>query len=127
MDRAHRSTDKVVDNVEKQIAEVYKRHEDKLAGMYEKYFSQFADADEKKKKELDDELITKQQYVAWRSKTMMSGSKWKRFLKAVTKEIYKANVEAVAVTNKSLPNVFVENYNFIGKDVERQVNELGNI
>ena len=127
MDRAHRSTDKVVDNVEKQIAEVYKRHEDKLAGMYEKYFSQFADADAKKKEELDSGTITKQQYTAWRAKTMMTGSKWKRFLKAVSSEIYKANVEAIEVSNGALAEVFADNYNFTGKDIERQVNELGNI
>lgn len=124
MDRAHRRTDKVIDETLEKIDKVYSDKEEELVALCSKYFNQFEEADEKKRKEYEDGLITKSQYAAWRTSTMMTGKKWKRFLHRMCKEIHSLNALAIKVSNDRMADVFVENYNFVGKDIEEQVHGL---
>ena len=55
-------TDKALAVLEKKIAAVYKKAENELKPDIEAYFKQFEKADEEKKKALEAEEITKEEY-----------------------------------------------------------------
>ena len=124
MDSAHKYTDKKIEDTESQINKVYNKLEKDLIKMSNDYFEQFSDVDAEKQKEVESGDITEKEYRSWRASTMMSGLKWSNFSKAVSKRIYEANKQATDIFNSVLPDVFVENYNHIGKDIQRQVREI---
>ena len=66
----------------------------------EKYFAQFAEADEKKREQLEAGEITKEDYKQWRLKTMCQGEKYKKFRDELSKKYLKANQEADELVNK---------------------------
>ena len=124
MDRAHEYTDNKIESVEKKINKVYKNLQTKINKKTTQYFDQFKDADDAMRAKVDAEEMTEAEYNAWRITTMMQGAKWDKFVKEVCKLIYEANKKAISISNDAMTDVFIENYNYIGKDIERQVREL---
>ena len=124
MDSAHEYTDDKIDAVEKQIDRVYASLQKDIDKLAKQYFSQFEDADAQKLAEVKAGSITENEHRLWRASEMMSGRKWSAFVKKVCKLIYEANKKAVSISNMAMTDVFIENYNFVGKDIERQVHAL---
>lgn len=124
MDKAHERTDKEIELIERQIDRIYAVQQKLISKLTERYFSKFEKADNEKKAKLDAGEITESEYRKWRQSTMMNGVEWYKFISDVCKIIHRTNVQAVALSNKVMPNVFVDNYNEVGKDIERQVREI---
>lgn len=124
MDRAHEYTDNKIESVEKKINKVYKELQSEIDKKTAQYFDQFKEADDIMRKRLDAEEITENEYNVWRTTTMMRGAKWDKFVKDMCKIIHEANKKAISLSNEAMTDVFIENYNYTGKDIERQVREL---
>ena len=124
MDKAHEYTDRELELMGRKIDAIYKVQNKVVVKMAEKYFSQFEDVDNKKKQELEDGKITKAEYKNWRIATMMTGKKWNEFIHSLCKVIHRTNQRAIDISNNATIDVFVENYNFVGKSIEEQVHGL---
>lgn len=124
MDRAHEYTDNKIESVEKKINKVYKDLQAEIDKKTAQYFDQFKDADDAMRAKVNAEEMTEAEYNTWRTTTMMRGAKWDKFLKDMCKIIHEANKKAISLSNTAMTDVYIENYNHVGKDIERQVREL---
>lgn len=75
----------------------------------EKYFAQFAEADEKKREQLEAGEISKEDYKQWRLRTMCSGKEYKKFRDELAKRYLKANQQADELVNKKTSEIYALN------------------
>ena len=115
-------TDKALAVLEKKIAAVYKKAENELKPDVEAYFKQFEKADEEKKKALEAEEITKEEYKQWRIKTMMSGKGFEALRDKIAKRYLKANRETAKLRNEAMLGIMAESYNYEAYKIESAVN-----
>ena len=114
-------TDKALAELEKKIAAVYKKAEKELKPDIDSYFKQFEKADEEKKKALEAEEITKEEYKQWRIKTMMSGKEFEALRDKIAKQYLKANRETAKLRNEAMLEIMAESYNYEAYKLESAV------
>ena len=110
-DKAHILTDKKLEEMERRLAAIYASSESELTDIAEEYFSAFEEADEKKRKQLDDGEITEEEYRTWRQQKFLRGELYKKMQEDVAKKLLAINALAVAYINKQLPGIYAANYN----------------
>ena len=121
-DEGQELTDKALAVLEKKIAAVYKKAEKELKPDIDAYFKQFEKADNEKKKALEAEEITKEEYKQWRIKTMMSGKEFKALRDKIAKRYLEANKEADALVNAATPSIYALNHNYESYYMDCRIN-----
>ena len=121
-DEGQELTDKALAVLEKKIAAVYEKAEKELKPDIDAYFKQFEKADEEKKKALEAEEITKEEYKQWRIKTMMSGKEFEALRDKIAKQYLKANRETAKLRNEAMLGIMAESYNYEAYKLESAVN-----
>lgn len=120
-DRAHTQTDKELEQMERHLAEIYKRAGEELAEKADKYFSRFEELDAKKRALVETGEMTEQEYKAWRQSKLMTGQHWTAMKNKVAQELSNANKTATAYVNGRLPEIYSLNYNSVVGEVESAV------
>lgn len=116
-DRAHKITDKKLEEMEKHLTAIYSEAEKDIAEKMKKYFAQFQKADEKKRKLVELGELTKGEYKEWRQGKIMYGTRFAAMKKNISEELLHVNETATAYINGELPEVYALNYNAIGDAV----------
>ena len=114
--------DKKTEKLERKMAEIYRKAEKDLKEDIEAYFKQFEKADEEKKKALEAEEITKEEYKQWRIKTMMNGKEFEALKDKIAKRYLRANKEAAKLRNEAMLSIMAESYNYEAYKLESAVN-----
>lgn len=114
--------DKKTEKLERKMAEIYRKAEKDLKKDIEAYFNQFKKADEEKKKALEAEEITKEEYKQWRIKTMMNGKEFEALKDKIAKRYLRANKEAAKLRNDAMLGIIAESYNYEAYRLESAVN-----
>ena len=99
-ERAHKATEKRLAKIEQRLAGIYDRAEQELEAKADKYFSQFAEADEKKLKLVEQGKLDEEQYTAWRKRQMLTGERYTRLKEQIAAEYVNINQTAL-----SLPHI----------------------
>lgn len=120
-DPAHALADKELEEIEKRIAEIYRRTEKELEAKAAKYFKRFAELDTKKKQMVEAGKLSKADYLKWRKGKIMTGKHWQTLKKQTAETLNKTNVIATDYANKRLPSVYASNYNQVAAGLNRQV------
>lgn len=121
IDSAHTRTERELKTLERKTDSIYKSHVKKIQALYEKFFSQFESEDEEMRKKLEAKEITRKEYKEWQINTIIGSKQFKVFQKEVAKELLKARKETFSVINSTRDNVYIHNYNFVGKRIQKQV------
>ncbi len=117
-DKAHKATDERLEAMEKHISDIYSRAQKEIQEKADKYFAQFAKADEAKRKLVNDGEISQKEYELWRRIEIMHGKRFEEMQKNISKELLRVNQTATAYINGELPEIYALNYNALEKAVD---------
>ena len=117
-DKAHRLTDKKLEEMEKRLSAIYSRAEKEMQKTADEYFSKFAKQDEAKRKLLEQGKITEEEYTKWRKGKVMYGKRFTEMKEQCAKQLLNVNQTALAYVNGELPEVYALNYNALAGAVD---------
>ena len=125
-DKAHRLTDKKLEEMEKRLSAIYSR----AGKTVQKKMADYAKSIDKKSTELlqaykdaeteGEKREAKRAYIRFYRKVVKS----KEFVSlsaAVADDLYKANVEASAYINSQTPSIYALNYNYINAEMAKDI------
>ncbi len=117
-DKAHRLTDKKLEEMEKRLSAIYSRAGKEIQKTADEYFSRFAKQDEAKRKLLEKGKITEEEYKKWRKGKVMYGKRFTEMKEQCAKQLLNVNQTALAYVNGELPEVYALNYNALASSVD---------
>ena len=117
-DKAHRLTDKKLEEMEKRLSAIYSRAEKEIQKTADDYFSKFAKQDEAKRKLLEQGKITEDEYTKWRKGKIMYGKRFTEMKEQCAEQLLNVNQTAIAYINGELPEVYALNYNALESAVD---------
>lgn len=120
-DPAHALADKELEAIEKRIEEIYRRANAEAEKNAAAYFKRFEALDKQKRALVESGEMTKDAYRKWKQGKIMTGKHWETLKRQTAERMNQANVAAVEYANKSLPKVYVANYNQIANGINNQV------
>lgn len=120
-DKGRTLTDKKLEEMERHLSAIYSRAHKELSEKYENYILKFEEADEKKRKLLENGKITEREYQRWRKGQIATGSYWRNMKEQTAKQLLRVNEIALAYVNDQLPEIYAINYNWSAKDLEMQI------
>lgn len=111
-DIGHRETEKLIAQMEREVAKIYTQAEKELQKKLHAYLASFKAKDAKKREALQAEEITKEDYDKWRTGQMMIGKRWKEMRDTLAQDLHNANEIARSVVNGYMPEVYAINHNY---------------
>lgn len=123
-DKAHKQTDKIIEEMEQAIRLLYSSRQAEIQGIFNQFFEKYKDEDEIMRQKVEEGVIDKQEYVNWRQKTILRDKQYKQTIKKMSAKYTEILQEAVALANGRMKEVYGLNYDFVGKEIEKQVRTL---
>ncbi|MBQ6127101.1 hypothetical protein IJI69_00425 [Candidatus Saccharibacteria bacterium] len=118
MDKAHGYADKTIEEIEKELKDIYATAQKQLAVKAEAYMNKFIAADEKQRKLLEKGELSKQDYTKWLKKKVMSGQRFTKMKEQCAEQLSHANQIAIDHINNRMADVYAVSYNALEKDVK---------
>ena len=118
MDKAHRLTDKKLEEMEKRLSAIYSEAQKDIQKKADEYFDKFKKADEEKRKLVKQGKLTDEEYKTWRQNKVMYGKRFTAMKEDVAKQLLNVNQTATAYINGELPEVYSLNYNALAESVD---------
>lgn len=118
MDKAHRLTDKKLEEMEKRLSAIYSASQKDIQKKADEYFDKFKKADEEKRKLVKQGKLTDEEYKTWRQNKIMYGKRFTAMKEDVAKQLLNVNQTATAYINGELPEVYTLNYNALAESVD---------
>lgn len=113
-------TDPIVDKMEKQIKTIYRKAEKEIDGKWRKYLDDMQLRILKKQSELNDGLITQEEFETYVRNQWLIAERWESMCDTIAETYTHANERALAYVNDQMPNVYAVNYNQIQWDIAEQ-------
>lgn len=123
-DRAHEQTDKIIEQLERRIAIVYKEAANEMRETVNKYFDRFNDQDKEQKAKVEAGEITETEYKQWRTGKMVTGERYKSMQKKLAERFTRANEIALEYINGKLPEIYAINWNYTAYNIEKLFGNL---
>ena len=118
MDRGHRETEKLLNELERKITREYAQAFKEISKKADGYFEKFAAQDEKMLEKLKAKEITKWEYQQWRTNKMLVGSRWTNLKETLAKDLTNADQIAMSYVNGYTADVYALNMNYATYDIE---------
>ena len=118
MDKMHKQTDRELKMLEKRLQTEYKQAYEEISKKLERMSKSFQKKDAEKRVLLSNGDITQQMYTTWRQEQMMKGGRLYAIQKSLAETMVKANVASMDIINAQTNNVFAENANYAGFEIE---------
>ena len=126
-DKARNLTDKILADMEKNLSAIYFKEQKYLYSSFEEYFKPLKKEAEKllnniAEAKTDKEKTTaKNAYKLFVKKSILADKKFKDLSKNLSNRLYETNLNAVNQINEKAPEIYVLNYNAIGKNLENDL------
>ena len=118
MDKAHRLTDKKLEEMEKRLSAIYSEAQKDIQKKSDEYFDKFKKADEEKRKLVKQGKLSEKEYKEWRQNKIMYGKRFTAMKEDIAKQLLNVNQTATAYINGELPEVYTLNYNALAESVD---------
>lgn len=118
MDKAHRLTDKKLEEMEKRLSAIYSEAQKDIQKKSDEYFDKFKKADEEKRKLVKQGKLSQKEYKEWRQNKIMYGKRFTAMKEDIAKQLLNVNQTATAYINGELPEVYTLNYNALAESVD---------
>jgi len=112
MDKGHKMADEALRGLERKIKKEYTKAYKELKAEADQYFAQFTQRDKQMLGLMKSNKISKDEYLKWRSSTMLRTKQYQSLLDNLTNTIVNADKVANGWSNDVAVKMFVENYNF---------------
>lgn len=107
-----------LDEMERRLAEIYRRADAEIEATANAYFDRFIEADEKQRKLVQQGKMTEEAYTAWRKGKLMYGKRYSALKEQIAQQLLKLNETAAAYINGQTPELYAINYNALADDVD---------
>lgn len=107
-----------LDEMERRLAEIYRRADAEIEATANAYFDRFIEADEKQRKLVQQGKMTEEAYTAWRKSKLMYGKRYSALKEQIAQQLLKLNETAAAYINGQTPELYAINYNALADDVD---------
>lgn len=124
-DFAHRKTDVLLADIEKNIAEIYALAGRELNEKIISYFAKFVKRDEEMLKMVKNGEITEQEYALWRLAQMGRGERFQTMRDDYARRVNEANQAAAAYINDNTPGIYSLNRNYTAYTIEQVCGDVG--
>lgn len=118
MDKAHKQTDKMLDQMEEHLSAIYSEAQKDIQKKADEYFDKFKKADAEKLKLVEQGKLTEKEYKQWRQNKLMYGKRFTDMKEDIAKQLLNVNQTAMAYINGQLPEVYALNYNALADTVD---------
>ena len=120
-DKAHRKTDKQLARMERRLKRIYAEAQSEIEAKATEYFEQFKKLDAAKLKQVQDGILSEEDYKRWRRNKLLYGERWSKERERIVSQYANVRSTALAYINGQLPEVYCDNYNFIQGDIGSRV------
>lgn len=117
-DRGHELTDEIIKDLEKRVAEEYRKALADAEKKYANWLKKFTAEDKRQKQLLKDGVITEQDYKNWRFRHLMMGKEWEKMRDALARDFHNANQIAIRIARDRMPDVYALNMNYGTYNIE---------
>lgn len=121
-DYGARYADKKISEVNRELRRTYRTAQVELKKKLADFEKRFAAESKKKKAQLANGEITKEEYQSWLTGRVFVRNQWEANIRQVNKVLLDINQQAANIVNTSRFDVFAENYNFAAWQAERAIN-----
>ena len=120
MDFGHQYAERRIKSVKSRAAAVYSDAEGRCRQKVNKYLSEHETALKTALERLESGEIDRDEYERWCQEHIFT-KEWTFLCEEVAKEMNRANNQAVSLLNDVLAEVYAENYNYAGYQVDEQL------
>ena len=117
-DIAHKRTDAIIADLEKQLAKEYGRALRDAEGKLDAYFRRFEARDKRQRELLDAGKITAEDYENWRKRHLLMGKRWEELRDTLAQDFAKVGEIARSIVSGHLPDVYALNHNYSTFQIE---------
>lgn len=118
-DPAHKETDKILAEMEKELHEVYKQAYTEARKTADDFMKQFREMDKKKREAVKNGDLDKDEYNRWRRTQIFQGNNYHKMADTLAADMSHTNQIAASVINGYLPEVYAVNYNYGTYEIEK--------
>lgn len=118
-DPAHKETDKILAEMEKKLHSVYKQAYTEARKTADDFMKQFREADKKKREQVKNGDLDKDEYARWRRTQVFQGNRFHKMADTLAADMTNSNKIAASVINGYLPEVYAVNYNYGTYEIEK--------
>jgi len=119
-DPAHRETDKIIERIEKEITEEYRKAHEEVTEKWQDYLRRFDIKDKKWREWVESGKKTKDEYTKWRKGQIMMGKRWEEMKDVLAEDYANAAEIADSIANGYRPEVYAINHNYTTYEIEQQ-------
>lgn len=120
-DKAHRKTNKQLARMERRLKRIYAEAQSEIEAKATEYFEQFKKLDAAKLKQVQDGILSQEDYKRWRKNKFLYSERWSKERERIVSQYANVRSTALAYINGQLPEVYCDNYNFIQGDIGSRV------
>ena len=121
MDYGERYADKKISAVNRELRHTYRTAQAELKKKLADFEKRFAEENRRKKQQLADGEISKQDYQNWLTGRVFVRNQWQSNLRQVCMVMQDCNKQAMNIVKTSRFDVFAENYNYNAWKAEREI------
>lgn len=112
VDAGHLETEKILRDMEKEIAKEYKQAEKEVQEKLEKYIRSFTGKNERKLKLVDEGKLSQKEYEEWLYGQMAMGDRWNNLKNVLAEDYTNASQIAKSISFGHMPEVYAVNRNY---------------
>ena len=121
MNQAMKWTDKVLKALEKKINNAYYRASEDVTEKMQQYLDRFAKEDAVWANKLKQGLITKDEYITWRTNHFMIGKNWQALKDTLASDLAHTDKIVAGIVNNTLIDVYAYNANYAYYELEKGI------
>lgn len=111
-------TDQMLKELEKKLEAEYKKAAEEVTTKMQSYLDRFAKEDQAMLQKLKDKVITKDEYITWRTNHFMIGKNWEHLKNTLANDLVNADKIAAGLINDSLADIYAVNANYAYYEIE---------
>lgn len=118
-DIAHDETERLISQMEKEVADVYKQAQKELSEKLDDYLRRFEVKDKIWQKNVADGKRTLEEYQQWKRGQMLAGYRWQAMRDQIAEDLHNSNVVARSIVTGYRPEAYAINHNYATYQVEK--------
>lgn len=111
-DYMSRICDEQLEQLEDRLTALYANASNEVLSEYTDWIAKYQKQDIEMRRQVEAAIITEDDYIAWREKTMLQNELYKQTVKSLTDILVNTDIVAMALVNDELPLIIAESYNF---------------
>lgn len=111
-DPGHKETNALLAGMEKKLDAVYKQAYQESKDKAEAFMEQFKEADKKKREQMQNGDISREEYDRWKRTQVFQGKRYQQMTDTLAADMANTNAIAASVINGYMPDVYAINHNY---------------